>query len=148
MNWSLFKKTTKNPEGKRNIALGDKVSTNVLDTIENSIFKPSPSILMAQNRHPPQDISYTGRLGILKSSHQKSPPQQHRWLTRLAAKELHTRQVMTKRGSWPTPSCHKNCGHPCEEVTHIFQCHKVDETWENLKKVFLRWGEQKNMPPT
>ena len=38
-NWGLFTKVPMNPEGERNAALGDKVSTNILDTIDNSIFK-------------------------------------------------------------------------------------------------------------
>ena len=57
-----------NPEGKRNIALGGKLSTNLLETIENVTFNPPPPGLMEQYYKPSTRDHiqrYTGALSNL-----------------------------------------------------------------------------------
>ena len=46
-----------------------------------------------------------------------------------------------KIGAWITSDCPRNCGHPIKDAMHIFQCQKVDETWDKIKKIFLHWEE-------
>ena len=55
---------------------------------------------------------------------------------------------MATRGSWTSPACPRECGHPAKDVPHIFYYHKEDKTWDKLKKLLSIWGEQNKAAPS
>ena len=70
---------------------------------------------------------------VLKPATQKPHSIQFRWASILASKELPTGKIMATRGSWSSPACPRDFENPAEDVPHIFQYHKGDETWDKLK---------------
>ena len=81
--WRLFANAPTAPDGKRNTALGNKVSTNLKETIDNAmISKPLLSLW-----HKIDTLHETSHI---KLATKKAPPRQLRWAAILAAKELPT----------------------------------------------------------
>ena len=74
----------------------------------------------------------------LKTAIKKATLQQLIWAIRLAAEKLPNGKLFVKIGLWTKPASPRNCGNPYEYVTHMFQCHKGDEIWGNIKKVLIR----------
>ena len=124
-----------------------KVYTKIKDSIDNAMFK----IPLLSCWHKIYTLHETSHTRVdwesLKLATKKAPSRQLRWAAILAAKEIPTGKLMQMRGSWPSPTRPRECGHPTKEAPHIFQCYKGDEMWDNIKKVPSSWGEQNKSAP-
>ena len=129
--WRIFTRYPTALDGKRNTALGHKVSNDLKVSIDNATFK-KPLLACWHKIDTLHETSHTRvDSDALKIATKKAPSRQLRWAARLAAKESPTVKTLATRASWPSPACLRDCGNPAKKVPHIFQCHKGYKTWEN-----------------
>ena len=69
---------------------------------------------------------------LLKLDTTKAPSRKLRLAPRIVDQKLPTGKIITTRESWPSPYLPRYCGNPAEDVPHILQGQKGDETWEKL----------------
>ena len=69
----------------------------------------------------------------LQTASIKSPRLRQKWATIFDSRKITTGQIKGGKGIWTSSSCLRGCGQDTEEVNHVFQFNKGDETWEKLK---------------
>ena len=146
--WILFTNIPTDPEVEQKTSLGKKVSYNLLNTKVTAPFKHS--LLKRRHKINTLNKNYYDKVYwyTLDTATKDAPHRQLIWNSRLVVQEILTGKVMTKRGEWTSEYPPWNCGHSSEDVTHIFNYHKGDNTWKISRKHFSNGQKGKKPPQT
>ena len=103
-------------EGRRLKEMGVKISTNINEIIDHSLYgKPLLRLWSDINNLPTNQYKQID-WKALKVAALSSPSNRHIWAVSLNSKELPTCYMMEIRGMWPFSHCPREFGHTPETV--------------------------------
>ena len=129
IRWSTYQ-LRKEKNIKRAIKVSAKIQGGIKQSIFNTLLLTYWQKIDTLHNRSHQEVDWTALwLATKKSSHLEQ-----RLVEILSYEDLSTFQVMYKMLVCPSASCPRKCDHSNKYLTHIFQCNKVDNTWDKLEK--------------
>ena len=147
-NWRLLTNVPNSLDGKINTALGEKVSTNLKDSVDNNTSKKTLLDRCHKTDTLHERSHYRVDWNVIKTATKQSSSRQLRWAVRLSAKELPTVKLMKTRGCWPIPSCPRSFGHSTKDVIKIFSVRKEMKFVKLSKKSLVTGENETKLLPT